>query len=88
MQRITSVKELQQAIQHLESVQKQQAEDLKEQFDQTAASLNPRNLVMTGVKKILSSPVILLFGIEKIKEFGHNLIDLVFHRKEPVSGQD
>ena len=88
MQRINSAKELQKAILELESVQKKQAGVLKDQFGLTAASLHPVNLFMSVLKEILSSPVVFLFGIDRIRKFGHRLIDLISGKKEPVSGND
>ncbi|MFA5814632.1 MAG: hypothetical protein WC865_03325 [Bacteroidales bacterium] len=80
MQKITSVSELKMAIRQLESDQKKQAELLKTQFNLTAASLNPLNLLMKALKEILSSPVVLFIGIEKIKSYGHRLIDKICAR--------
>ena len=80
MQKITSVKGLQQAIAQLESDQKRQAVLLKKQFALTAESLNPMNLFTGILKDILTSPFVLLFGIDKIKTYGHRIIDKISAR--------
>ncbi len=80
MQKITTLKGLQQAIDQLELDQKRQAALLKNQFNLTADSLNPANLFTGILKNILTSPFVLLFGIDKIKTYGHQLIDKISAR--------
>ena len=87
MQRITSTKELKQAIQQLESDQKRHGHWLVNQYNLIVASLNPLNLLSITAKKILLSPVVLLFGMEKIKSIGHHLIDRLFPAKETADDQ-
>lgn len=86
MQKITSVKGLKTAIRQLESDQHHQAGLLKDQFNITARSLSPMNLLRTTLKEILSSPLIQLIGIEAIKSYGHRLIDLLFRGSSKDSG--
>jgi hypothetical protein len=81
MHEITSVKELKKTIRELESDQKRQGELLKNQFTLTAASLNPMNLLKGVLKEILSSPIVLMVGIETIKSYGHKMIDRIFRNK-------
>ncbi|MFA6484051.1 MAG: hypothetical protein WCW62_15840 [Bacteroidales bacterium] len=83
MENIKSAKELRNAIQQLESDQKVHAALLKKQYESTAESLKLRNLLVSGLREIMSSPIVLLFGIEKIKAFGHQLIDRFFREKNP-----
>jgi hypothetical protein len=75
MQEINSLKELKDSIRKLESEQKEQARLLKLQFSRTTESLSPLNLVKVAFREILTSPVVLMIGIEKIKSFVHQLID-------------
>ena len=87
MRRITSTRELKEAIQQLESDQKRRGDWLANQYNLIAAGLNPLNLLSITLRKILLSPVVLLFGIEKIKSFGHQLIDRIFPARETAEGQ-
>lgn len=85
MQEITSVKELKRAIRQLESDQKEQAGLLKDQFNQTVESLTPGNLLKIAFREIVSSPVVMMIGIEKIKSVVHQIIDRVFGKQPPVA---
>ena len=88
MQRINSAKELKSAIQRLEIEQKQQAELIQSRVELIAEGLNPMNLAMSGLKALLSSPVIVFFGIDKIRALVHQLIDRLFRKKQEPSGHD
>lgn len=78
MQNIANVKQLKQAIRQLESDKKKQSELLKEQFEFTANSLKPKNLVVSMMKDLLQSPIGLLIGAETIRSLGHRIIDRFF----------
>lgn len=80
MQEITSVKELKLAIRQLESEQKLQAELLKSQFSKTAVSLNPMNILTGLLKDFLTSPIVMVIGIETIRSYGHRLIERISSR--------
>ena len=82
MQKITSASGLQKAILELESEQKRQARELKTQLSLTKDSLKPRNLLTVALKDLLSSPFILMVGIDKVKLLAHQVIDRII-RKTP-----
>jgi|GEM_PF-4026307 len=84
MQKITSASGLRKAILDLEIEQKKQAELLKNQLSLTTDSLRPRNLLTAALKDLLSSPFVLMIGIDKIKSFVHQLIDRII-RKTPTT---
>ena len=84
MQKITSASGLQKAIQELEAEQKRQAGLLKNQLSLTTDSLKPRNLLTAALKDLLSSPFVLMIGIDKIKSFAHQVIDRII-RKTPAT---
>ncbi|MCX6224374.1 MAG: hypothetical protein NTV01_06420 [Bacteroidia bacterium] len=89
MQQITSVNELKAKILQLESDQKLQAEQVKNEFARTTDTLKPANLLRSAMVNLVKSPWVMLIGINTIKSFGHRLIDKIcsalLPRDQPVS---
>jgi len=88
MHKITSAHGLKQAIEQLESDQARQADLLKSQFAQTVDYLRPKNLIIRSIRDLLTSPPVLLMGVEKIKSMAHLLIDKCTKKEQPIKEPD
>lgn len=87
MQKISSVKGLKEAIRQLESDQEFKGRSLRNQFVIVKERLKPANLLKTALIEIVTSPVVAQIGIETVKSYGHLIIDRIFKKKQPESGQ-
>jgi hypothetical protein len=87
MQKISSVKGLKEAIRQLESDQEFKGRSLRNQFAIVKERLKPANLLKTALIEIVTSPVVAQIGIETVKSYGHLIIDRIFKKKQPESGQ-